>query len=442
MTLTETWAGNPGGYIPAAVLDVEMSDGAPAIPATGPDGVRRDRAWLLVRVFDEPVGTVTVPVGRGGCTPEMVAAAIDDQLGAVVRQRAEAGGIPLAGRLPATGFLPTTLPPHRRERLAALRASPPISVVISTRDRPGTLARCVRAVLDQRYPRAQVIIVDNAPSSDQTQRWALQVNDRSVDYVRQPRPGLSWARNAGIAHAHGDIVAFIDDDEVPDPHWLAEIARAFTTHPEADAVSGVIVPAELETPAQELFERYGGHSKGRGFTSAVFSPATAREQHPMYPLPPFGAGGNMAFRRTVFTRDGNFDVALGAGTAAQGAEDTEMLTRLLLRGGTVVYQPSVLVWHYHRATWQGLVDAMRGYGIGLTAYYTSLVLHDPRRLVPLARLAPAAVRDMFTTGGQGAGAAGQGFPPSLLAAKRRGMLAGPYRYVRARARARQLARLI
>ncbi|NMO52872.1 glycosyltransferase [Actinoplanes sp. TBRC 11911] len=438
----ETRAGNPGGYIPSAVLDVELSDAVPAIPATGPDGIRRDRAWLLVRVYDEPVGTVTVPVGRDGCPAESVAAAIDTELGAVVRERAAAGGVRLTGRLPTTGFLPTSLPPHRRERLAALRAAPPISVVISTRDRPETLARCVTAVLAQRYPRVQVIIVDNAPSNDRTRQWAQQVNDRSVDYVVQPRPGLSWARNAGITQARGEIVAFIDDDEVPDPHWLAEIARAFTTHPEADAVSGVIVPAELETPAQDLFEQYGGHSKGRGFTAAVFSPATAREQHPMYPLPPFGAGGNMAFRRTVFTRDGSFDVALGAGTDAQGAEDTEMLTRLLLRGGTVVYQPSALVWHYHRATWQGLVDAMRGYGIGLTAYYTSLVLRDPRRLVPLARLAPAAVRDMFTTGGQGAGHAGQGFPPSLLAAKRRGMLAGPYRYVRARARARRLARLI
>jgi len=428
------------GYVPAAVLDVEVSDGLPAIAAVGRDGVRRDRAWLLVRIFDEPIGTLTVPVGPGGCPPEEVAAAIDTELGAVVRDRAAAAGVPLTGALPAGGFDPPAIPPYRQRRLAALRVAPPISVVVSTRDRPSTLSRCVAAVLAQEYPDLQVIIVDNAPSTDETRQWASQVGDARVEYVVQPRPGLSWARNAGIARARGHIIAFIDDDEVPDPHWLAEIARAFAAHPAADAVSGVIVPAELETPAQDLFEQYGGHSKGRGFTPAVFSPRTAHEQHPMYPLPPFGAGGNMAFRRTFFCQAGIFDVALGAGTAAQGAEDTEILTRLLLRGGTVVYQPAVLVWHYHRATWEGLVDAMRGYGIGLTAYYTSLVLRDPRRLFALARLAPAAVRDMFTRGGQGAGRAGDDFPPSLLAAKRRGMLAGPYRYLRSRARARQLER--
>src|SRR5205807_167629 len=83
------------------------------------------------------------------------------------------------------------------------------------------------------------------------------------------------------------------------PHWLAEIARALADHPAADVVSGVIVPAELETAAQVWFEQFGGHSKGRGFRPAAFSPATAKTQSPLYPLPPFGTGANMAFRRGV-----------------------------------------------------------------------------------------------------------------------------------------------
>ena len=74
----------------------------------------------------------------------------------------------------------------------------------------------------------------------------------------------------------------------------------------------------------------GGHSKGRGFTPAVFSPDTARIQSPLYPLPPFGTGANMAFRPRVIERIGGFDTALGAGTPAMGSEDT--LAFSVLRG--------------------------------------------------------------------------------------------------------------
>nr|WP_296069312.1 glycosyltransferase family A protein [uncultured Actinoplanes sp.] len=432
---------DPGGYQPAAVLDVEVSEPITAIPAIGPDGRRRDRAWLLVRLFGEPIGTVTVPLTADGGDAPTVAATIDAELHDVIRDRAAAAGVPAFAALPVGGFRAPRTPPYLAGREAALRAAPTVSVVISTRDRTEALSRCVPALLAQQYPHLQVVIVDNAPSTDDTRRWVLTQADDRVKYVIEPRPGLSWARNLGIACATGDIVAFIDDDEVPDPHWLAELARAFHDHPDADAVSGVIIPAELETYPQELFERYGGHSKGRGFTPAVFSPLTAHEQSPMYPLPPFGTGGNMAFRREFFAAAGTFDVALGAGTATQGAEDTEMMSRVLLRGGTVVYQPSVLVRHYHRRTWEGLHAVMHGYGVGLTAYYASLLLADPRRLLPLARLLPTAVRDMFTARGRSSDGVADDFPRPLLAAKRRALITGPYQYLIARVRARRLARL-
>ncbi len=160
-----------------------------------------------------------------------------------------------------------------------------------------------------------------------------------VDYVVEPAPGLSRARNRAVATAPGEILAWIDDDDEADPHWLSEIARALADHPEASVVSGVIVPAELRTPAQLLFEQFGGHSKGRGFTPDKFSPATARRQSPLYPLPPFGTGANMTFRPGVIESIGGFDEALGAGTRPWDPRTPPRSRRCYARGGTSSTSP-------------------------------------------------------------------------------------------------------
>ena len=109
----------------------------------------------------------------------------------------------------------------------------------------------------------------------------------------------------------------------------------------------MILPARLDTQIQEWFEFSGGHSKGRGFSSAVFS--RQDPQSPLFPLPPFGAGGNMAFRREALARIGGFDVAMGAGTPARASEDTLALTLVLLAGDRIAYEPAALVRHDHYA---------------------------------------------------------------------------------------------
>ena len=103
-------------------------------------------------------------------------------------------------------------------------------------------------------------------------------------------------------------------------------------------VTGMILPARLDTQIQEWFEFSGGHSKGRGFSPAVFS--RQGPQSPLFPLPPFGAGGNMAFRREALARIGGFDVAMGAGTPARASEDTLALTLVLLAGYRIAYEPA------------------------------------------------------------------------------------------------------
>jgi hypothetical protein len=148
----------------------------------------------------------------------------------------------------------------------------------------------------------------------------------------------------------------------------------------------------------------------------------------------------MAFDVEVLRSLGGFDTALGAGTATLGGEDTLIFTQILLRGGLIAYRPSALTRHFHRPDYSSLARQMRGYGIGLTAYYAALLRGNWRLILPLVRLAPRALRDSFGSTGDGMAGVPASFPRELLRIKSKGMLAGPLAYGRARRRASGLAR--
>jgi GT2 family glycosyltransferase len=402
---------------PVLLRDVEVGEAMPAIDGYDGDGRRVARARLLVRAWTEPLGYLTLPVPEEGLTPEAVHAAVLDRYGAEVARRSPGG-----------------FPAGREEVLAD---APRITVVVCTRDRPGQLARTLDSLLALEYPRdrLRILVVDNAPPDDATRRVALAAAERGpVEYLREPSPGLSRARNAALAARPGEPLAWLDDDEVADRYWLAELARALRDHPAADVVCGAVVPAELVTDAQVWFEEFGGLVKGRGFTPAVFHAPTMTAQSPLFPLPPFGAGANMLTRAGALSGIGGFDPALGAGTATGGGEDTLAFGRLLRAGGTIAYHPAALVRHYHRPDVAGLRRQLVGYGTGLTAGYASLIRQDPRVLPELLRLAPRALREVLGGSGVRTATLGSDFPRELLRANRRGMLAGPLAYLRSRRR--------
>lgn len=316
-----------------------------------------------------------------------------------------------------------------RSREELLADPPPVSVVLCTRNRAQRIPAVLEHLARQEYPSFEVVLVDNAPSDDAVRR-VVPPEGLSYRYVLEPRPGLSWARNAGTAAAEGRLLAFLDDDEVPDPWWLAEMVRGFRATADVGCVGGMILPAAVATQAQDWFEQKGGHSKGRGFDPAVFR--RGGPQSPLYPLPAFGAGGNMAFRAEVLADIGGFDVALGSGTPARAGEDTYAFTRVLLAGHAMVYQPSALVRHEHYADLAGLHQQLYGYGVGLTAYYAALLRRDPQVLPQLLRLLPAAVREL-----RGAGSVTDAptrpmtaVPGELRRARLEGMARGPFAYVR------------
>ena len=137
----------------------------------------------------------------------------------------------------------------------------------------------------------------------------------------------------------------------------------------------------------------------------------------------------MAFRREALASIGGFDVALGAGTAALAGEDTLALTLILLNGYDIAYEPAALVRHDHRRELDGLTQQLYGYGAGLTAYYAALLRHRPSVLPGLLRLVPTAIGYL-----RGDGTTQRAKQPQVLAqlmrGQRRGMAAGPVRYLR------------
>ena len=428
-----------GEQMPVAVVaQCDVAEGLGHISAPRP-GIE---ALILVRVFSEPIGMLTETLPAEGLAPPDLGAAIVREFAPQLRERFEESGLEWTGELPIDGVTPPRTPAFQLSREHVLREGPRMTVAICTHDRPDTLEIALNSVCSQGYERLRILVVDNAPSDDRSRRVVSALADKAdIRYAVEPRPGLSWARNRAIELADGDVIAWVDDDEFCDQWWAAEIARGFVEVPGADAVTGTVIPSELETASQMFFERYGSVRRRRGFTRAVFSPETRHLQSPLFPAPPFGIGANMAFRRDALDRIGGFDCALGAGTVTKTAEDTAALSSLLLAGGTIVYQPTSIVYHRNRRE-SGVLEALlRGHGRGLGAFYTSMLVRRPMCVGELLRLTPRALRHKFAAKEQHVADQGTAFPRELVRANRIGLLEGPFAYAAARFHARRLRSL-
>jgi GT2 family glycosyltransferase len=199
------------------------------------------------------------------------------------------------------------------------------------------------------------VVVDNASDDEQTRVIALAAG---AEYIREERPGLDIARNTGARHATGEFVVYVDDDVELHPRWLERLISAFDA-PGIMAVTGLVLPAELESGAQIMFERHWGF--GRGYQRTDFDQnyfAALRSYG--CPVWKIGAGASMAFRRSVFTTIGYFDERLDAG-AAGCSGDSEYWYRVLAAGWTCRYEPSAVAFHYHRREPEALARQIRAY---------------------------------------------------------------------------------
>ena len=427
-----------GGFVPTRVIEVELTEPLPKLDHDGHYG----RVWILARLLTEPVGVCVVTLPPAGVDPDALAALLWTELSAPVTRRFADAGLSAPADLPAAGLaVDAETWPFLRERAATLAGAPFISVVICTRDRPEQIRKCLSRLARQKYPRFEVVVVDNAPTSDALRKVVEGQAGEGAEfrYCVEPRPGLSWARNAGIAAAASDIIAFLDDDEEPDEFWLVGVAEGFARSGRIGCVSGIVLPARLDNAVENLFEEIGGHSKGRGFVRETFS--KSGPQSPLWPLPPFGVGANMAFRREALDRIGGFDVALGAGTPTGGGEDTLAITLVMLCGYEVAYEPVALMWHYHREDMASLNKQLHGYSVGLTAFYAALLRQRPGALFGLVKLLPEAVG--YLKSGKSAPDEAPAEPQDLEAELDRrqlqGMLKGPLVYAKSRRLQRRVA---
>ncbi len=304
-----------------------------------------------------------------------------------------------------------------------------LTVVVCTRRRTDGLARLLSSLRRQSDPGFSLVVVDNDREDGGTAGVVERAGLPGIRLVREPRPGLSRARNRGLAEVATELVAWIDDDEVADVRWVEAIKRGFQ-HPSAPAaVAGLMLPLELVSEAQVRFEQYGGFNKGRGIAPEVLRAGTPSVHHPLYPLPSFGPGGNMAFRTEQLRAAGGFDPYLGAGTRTHGGEETRVLSQLLASGAAVLHWPPAITWHQHRREMASLRTQFFGYSAGLSAFYASVVRSRPLALLEIVRLLPHALRDMGPgSSNQRSGHLPDDFPIELLRAGRRGLLMGAPMY--------------
>ena len=251
-------------------------------------------------------------------------------------------------------------------------------------------------------------------------------------YVCERRPGLDWARNRAIVEARGDIIAFTDDDVVVDPGWVRALAEVFSENTEVMAVTGLIVPYELETESQIYFENRGGF--GKRFKRAWYrmNQENGKQKATFYGFSDmFGAGANMAFRRRLFDHIGYFDPALDMGTATKGGGDMEMFFRVLKKGYTLVYEPGAVVRHCHRRNYEQLRKQMASWGTSFYAYVMRNAIAYPDERFDFIRLGlwflRFQIRRLINSFVHPVG-----FPRDLLMAQLFSSFLGPICYLKAR----------
>jgi glycosyltransferase involved in cell wall biosynthesis len=440
-----SWEKASPHFAPVLIADVEVGEPLPMLGGgeEGPSG-RYESALCLIRLHGAPLGSVYAELPPGGLAPERLAKQIWTELSSEIVGHLHGDGVYDITGLDKEGIQTTGRPPCVAGLGEFLQEAPRISVVIPTRNRPAFAIEAVRAALRSHYPsdRFEVIVVDNGSGSDErvVLTEAETGGDVKVRLLQEEIPGGSNARNAGLYAAEGEIVAFADDDVLVDRDWLASFARAFAHSDRVGGVTGLTVPRELETPAQVWYE---GFAKANpDFEPRVFDFRDPPADRPLFPftISDFGSGENFAFRREVLIGLGGFDSALGTATYTLGGEDVEAMLRVLLSDHQVIHEPAALVRHSHPREFAQFERRVWGYGVGLTACLSKILILHPRLLPLLVRKLPGGLVYALSPGSEKNVNKPGDYPGRLTRLELRGIAYGPLAYVRSRGQQRRLRR--
>jgi glycosyltransferase involved in cell wall biosynthesis len=314
---------------------------------------------------------------------------------------------------------------------------PRMSVVVPTICKnPLRLQSTIDRLMSLNYPSFDIIVVDNRPDPNRSPLPDFG-SDSRVYVFWEPHRGVSAARNCGFGNATGDFVAFTDDDAEVDVNWLLEMGLRFVASPTVDGIGGLVLPMELRTAPQLWFEEFFG-GFNQSFSAELMSMELLADD-PLFPYATgrYGAGVNMAIRRSAFIAIGGFDETLGVGTPSRGGEDLSLFMRLVLSGGTVAFEPRAVVRHQHRETETEFFDQVFGYGTGLTAMFTALIISDPRHVPKMIRRLPRAFRLLTEPRDERSPSSRASYPRRTYTYHLLGMAYGPIAYVRSVVRTRK-----
>lgn len=246
-----------------------------------------------------------------------------------------------------------------------------VSVIVCTRNRSGAITRLLEQLEHLVVPaglRWELIVVDNASTDDTASMLASHRTSLPMHVVHENVPGLSRARNTGIAAARGDLLLFTDDDCLPDAHWLATIHDEFARSPSLGVLGGRVELFDLRDRPTTTRT-----SRERGEISAAFNLDGI-------------IGCNLSFRRSALAVTGPFDVGLGGGTGAGAGEDVDFVYRSLRAGLRVEYSPDALVYHNHGRRTDAQVRALnRAYTVARGALFCKYVMAGDRGILPRIR---------------------------------------------------------
>jgi glycosyltransferase involved in cell wall biosynthesis len=401
----------------------------PERPTTS-SGQSYDVARLLVRIEGEPVGFIMVPLGTESLNRTVILEAIQHDLDASVK--AELRRQELPGILPLNAS--TTAGISQQQNLGTEQGSVSVTVVVCTRNRAHALPDCLDSLRRLEHDALRFIVVDNAPLDDSTRDLVTEMAcaDPRFQYVREPLPGLSRARNLGLAHTTSEIIAYTDDDVRVDPLWVKGLLRGFARRSNVGCVTGMVASASLELPAEQYFD-------GRVWWSSsceakVYDARSGPADNALYPYAAgtFGTGANFAVRSDLLREIGEFDETLGAGSSCEGGEDLDIFVRFIRAGYSLSYEPAALVWHEHRSGRDDLRRQMYSYGKALSAYLFKYA-SSRRTALDVLRRVPRGVRHLGLLGARSSRVGSQtGLAREPVFAEMRGLMAGPLAYARAR----------
>lgn len=212
-----------------------------------------------------------------------------------------------------------------------------VSVLLSTRNRCDKLRLFLEAMKTSGshvLKETEVLVIDNN-SNDATKQVVAEytpLESPVFRYILETKPGKSRALNAAIREARGDIIAFTDDDCIPDSGWVESIVKEFDNDPELSVLGG-----RVELYDEKDLDQATLHSNSRTLVK------TAKEVCD----PPTIIGANLALRKTVLEVTCGFDPLLGPGSICKAAEDLDLIYRSLKKRFKIVYSPDVIVFHNH-----------------------------------------------------------------------------------------------